>query len=100
MLPVEPVPGVVEPLPYVPVVPVEPVPGCVCVPYVPGDCVPGAGVALGLVLEGCVAALPLVPAAVSDRAPLSEAQATSSNPPAPRAAQSQSLLIFIGVLLQ
>ena len=53
---------------------------------------------LGLVLEGCVAALPLVP--VSDRAPLSEAQAPSNNPPAPIAAQSQSLLIFMGVLLQ
>jgi hypothetical protein len=65
------------------------------------DGVPGAGVvALGLVLEGWVAvALPLVPAAVSDRAPLSEAQAPSSNPPAPMAAQSQSLFIFMRAFL-
>jgi hypothetical protein len=55
-------------------------------------------VVLGLVLEGCVAALPPVP--VSDRAPVSEAHAPTSNPPAPIAAQSQSLFIFIGVLLQ
>jgi hypothetical protein len=55
-------------------------------------------VALGFVLEGCVAVLPVV--LVSDRAPVSEAQAPSSNPPAPMAAQSQSLFIFIRVLLQ
>ncbi|HET9035162.1 MAG TPA: hypothetical protein VFN45_03125 [Myxococcaceae bacterium] len=60
---------------------------------------PGAGVALGLVLEGCVAvALPLV--LVSDRAPLSEAQAPSSNPTAATAAPSQSLFIFMRVFLQ
>jgi hypothetical protein len=61
-------------------------------------CVPGAGVVLGFVLEGCVAvALPL--GLVSDRAPLSEAQAPSSNPPAPTAAHIQSLFIFMRVFL-
>jgi len=55
---------------------------------------------LGLaVLAGCVEALPDVSAVVPDFAPLSEAQAPSSNPPAPSAAQSQSLFFFMRVFL-
>jgi hypothetical protein len=60
--------------------------------------VPGAGVA-GLAVDGCVAALPDVSGVVPDFAPLSEAQAPSSNPPAPSATQSQSLFFFMRVFL-
>jgi hypothetical protein len=49
--------------------------------------------------EGCVEALPDVPAAVPDFALVSEAQAPRSNAPAPSAAQTQSLFIFMRVFL-
>jgi len=59
----------------------------------------GAGVAGLAVVDGCVEALPDVSAVVPDFAPLSEAQAPRSNPPAPSAAQSQSLFFFMRVFL-
>ena len=82
-LPVPPVP-----VPYVPVLPVvDPL----VVAELSVAWVPGAGVAVGLV------AVPDVLVAVPERDPVSEAQAPSSSPPAPSAAQSQSLFIFMRV---
>ena len=109
-----------EPLPYEPVVPVEPLPVVPAplpiVPVVPAVSLvlPGAGVeALSVVLGAPAPSCPTdpvlgapagvvppdVPAAVPERDPLSEAQAPSSSPPAPTAAQSQSLFIVMRVFL-